>query len=623
MGPFLFGGVFRHWRLSALLACLAVAIIHQSALGAPCNGDIFTFHQKDGSELELRGYGDEFNTRFETLDGYTVVHDVRRGFFCYAKLSKDGCQLVSTGVALGRSRPSGLRKSLSIKQSASNKISNEKRLKWTSRMDYVKRWNSIKAASRQNKKTFASPPDHTTTGDLVGLTVLVDFPDEPGTMTVQQVDDFCNKVGYSENGNKGSVYDYFQNNSNKLLKYTNIVVGYYRAQKSKSYYNKNESNVLVEEVAKYIKNNPPKDLARLSTYPNGNCRAVNIYYAGDSPESDNDGLWPHAHVIDEADIGGGKKIHDYQMTNMGKYLKIGVFCHESGHLICSYPDIYDGTYKSTGGAGYFCLMDAAGSGVNPSQICAYLKYKSGWGSVTTIAGSKTMAGNKIYKSGTGDGVNVGNQFYLYQRPGVATEYYLIENRQKSGHDSDLPAAGLAIWHVDELGYRNYPNYSYNKTHNNYEVTLMQADNLWHFEKCDNSGDAQDLFYQGNTAAGYTNAFTDTSSICSKWWDGTASGLSIASVSSSGDTMTFDASGADAYTVKGKLNGQVASGVTMFLTPIPSVTGSNDTAGAVYIMTTRDRFRRLVFLRWTCQWTVHAHASLFRGFVQSATDRRFG
>jgi hypothetical protein len=33
----------------------------------------------------------------------------------------------------------------------------------------------------------------------------------------------------------------------------------------------------------------------------------------------------------------------------------------------------------------------------------------------------------------------------------ATEYFICENRQQTGRDAGLPDAGLAIWHVDELG----------------------------------------------------------------------------------------------------------------------------------------------------------------------------
>ena len=35
----------------------------------------FTFTQPDGSQLRVRGTGDQHHAIFETLDGYTVVED--------------------------------------------------------------------------------------------------------------------------------------------------------------------------------------------------------------------------------------------------------------------------------------------------------------------------------------------------------------------------------------------------------------------------------------------------------------------------------------------------------------------------------------------------------------------
>ena len=102
---------------------------------------------------------------------------------------------------------------------------------------------------------------------------------------------------------------------------------------------------------------------------------------------------------------------------------------------------------------------------------------------------------------------------------MATEYFLVENRQKSGRDANLPAAGIAIWHIDELGNNDNQSTNFNTTHANYEVTLVQADNLWHFQNDVNSGDSKDLYYLGNTAAGYTNRFTDATSPSARWWDG--------------------------------------------------------------------------------------------------------
>ena len=71
----------------------------------------------------------------------------------------------------------------------------------------------------------------------------------------------------------------------------------------------------------------------------------------------------------------------------------------------------------------------------------------------------------------------------------------------------FPASGIAIWHVDELGDRDNQSLANNSVHANYELTLVQADNLWHFQNNLNAGDSRDLYYAGNPAAGYVNQFT--------------------------------------------------------------------------------------------------------------------
>ena len=79
---------------------------------------------------------------------------------------------------------------------------------------------------------------------------------------------------------------------------------------------------------------------------------------------------------------------------------------------------------------------------------------------------------------------------------------------------------------------------YNTTHANYEVTLVQADNLWHFQNNVNAGDSRDLYYAGNTAGGYANQFTDTTAPSARWWDGSLSGLVSPTSAPARPTMTF-------------------------------------------------------------------------------------
>ncbi|HWH70636.1 MAG TPA: immunoglobulin domain-containing protein, partial [Candidatus Sulfotelmatobacter sp.] len=139
-----------------------------------------------------------------------------------------------------------------------------------------------------------------------------------------------------------------------------------------------------------------------------------------------------------------------------------------------------------------------------------------------------------------------NVFYRYPRPGVSTEYFILENRQKSGRDSGIPAAGIAIWHIDERGDKDNQNLTNNTIHANYEVTLVQADNQWHFERYVNSGDASDLYYLGNSSGQYNNQFTDQTSPNAHWWDGTNSGAHFGNFSASANTMTFTVGEGEVY-----------------------------------------------------------------------------
>ena len=79
----------------------------------------------------------------------------------------------------------------------------------------------------------------------------------------------------------------------------------------------------------------------------------------------------------------------------------------------------------------------------------------------------------------------------------------------------------------------------NSSHLNYEVTLVQADNLWHFQNYVNAGDAYDLYYQGNSAAAYTNLLDDSSTPHAHWWDGTASEMNLHDFSVAYTSMSFE------------------------------------------------------------------------------------
>lgn len=522
------------------------------------------FQQPDGTQVELWGEGDEFHAVFEHNE-YTVVFDPVRKAYVYARLSANGAELIPTRLEVGKADPeaSGLPKHLRITPESRQAKVRTRFEKWDAGMEITARWAEQKAERRQYESQIESgitplaPPNFTVTGTKVGLCLLIDFDDNPATIPQAEIINFCNGDNYTGYGNNGSVKKYFQDNSNNLLTYTNVVTAYIRMAQPKSFYNDtsqdagSQGNLLIRDALNILKALPNYATEILPAFESltvdGNNRvtACNVFYAGGNGGVWSMGLWPHSwslYEVGQQELStGGKKVFRYQITNIGSSLRIATFCHENGHMLCGYPDLYDYDYDSSGGAGNFCLMGyGGGNDANPVQFCAYLKRASGWATTVNFTEYTWLPGTLVSALGQPDF----NKFYRYQKPGTPTEYYLIENRQKAGRDAHIPGGGIAIWHIDELGNRDDQRLAYNALHQNFECTLVCADNQWHMHRdpntddTANAGDAQDLYYAGNTAPSYGGVFSDTSAPSARWWDGSMSNIELRNFSASGTVMTF-------------------------------------------------------------------------------------
>jgi len=516
----------------------------------------FRFTQPDGRQIEVWGEGDEFRAVFEHR-GYTIVWDQATKAYTYAKLSADGTELIPTRLLVGRDDPAlnGLPQHLRIAPEAAAEQARQRFERWDAGMQIRRRWQERKSrlqllrAQMDGGVAVMAPPGFTTTGTKVGLCLLIDFPDAEAIVPREDVHEFCNGDGYTGYGNNGSVKEYFYDVSGGLLTYTNVVTAYVRMERPHSFYcdiSKDageQANILIRDAIAILKAQPNYEAEILPTFESlsledeGELVACNVFYAGSNGGRWSYGLWPHSwslYDVGAQNLGNDQKIFKYQITDIGAGLEIGTFCHENGHMLCGYPDIYDYQYDSEGGAGGFCLMNSGGHGHNPVQVCAYLKYASGWADIEEVTWRKYVVASLAATLGE-PGFN---KFYRVAKPGVDTEYYLFENRQQDGRDALIPGSGIAIWHIDELGDRDNQSLVYNTAHRNYECTLMQADNLWHFQNNMNSGDEQDLYYEGNPASGYQNRFSDQTEPSAHWWDGTRSRIKAERFSASGPVMTF-------------------------------------------------------------------------------------
>ncbi|MFF0066144.1 M6 family metalloprotease domain-containing protein [Streptomyces sp. NPDC005279] len=492
-------------------------------------GENLTFTQEDGGDVELVAFGDDKYARYETMDGYTVVYDTQQGGYCYAEQygSGTGRRFSSTGVRVPEGPPENLPRHLREGQEFR-------------RNQVMDRFATMippdeRAAIRPDAMlTFGPnqgllPGDRVSEGDVRGLTILVTFPGTNTTVTREDVDDMLNSPNFSGNGNRCSVKEFFRTMSTDRLRFTNTVVGPFRMSRPRLAYANVEGLLVPEAIQAAF--DAGVDFSRFDSQGRGIVDSVCIMYAGRTEYKGD--LWPHNWVHRQA--YDGMRTELYTVTSMGRApddLSIGTYCHESGHLLCRWPDLYDyGTAEREGddftsaGMGTYCVMGAGnhlGDGRTPSPVCVYLRRLVGWcGQDVDIA----RADNYVAKHGDYDTA------LIYQHPQRAdTEYFLVENRSRDDFDVNLTASGLAVYHCDIDGSNEFQQ---GTSAHHYQCALMQADGHLDLETNANQGDGGDLY--GPTEG---TALSHSSRPASLWWDGSESGLTISQVSGPGAVITF-------------------------------------------------------------------------------------
>jgi len=502
------------------LLCLALATvcIADRLVAAPMYGTPWTLKQPGGGTVDVRIWGDEYYQVVESLDGFTLMRDPVTSVIVYAKLSPDGNELVSTGVRVGTRSPAtlGLSPHVRIDPGVAEAQAAQMR---------------AQAFPTVSNLTYGTMPPQAppSTGNVKGLVLLADFSDMNASIAQSEVVNFCNQVGYSSNGNNGSVHDYFNEVSNGVLNYTlDVNASYHRASQPFSYYDDCSVTWLqrAEELITEILNQMEADGFDFSGYDangDGDIDAINLFYAGSTGCGWAKGMWPGAGSLNTPIALDGKTARRYQITGMGASLGIGTFCHENGHMICFFPDLYDYDGDSAGVGNYDIMCVSGGdNNHNPLEPSAWCKIKAGWESVTALTTTAT---------GIALPVSSGNTCYKWAKN--ATEYYLIENRQASDRDATISDTGLALWLVDE-GPKGDHSWQQRLPNKHYLVTLVQADGDWDLEANNNSGDSGDLY-----AAPTEKSATDCTTPNTHWWDGTNSGLALTNISTSSANMTFD------------------------------------------------------------------------------------
>ncbi len=557
-------------QILGFVPALIVLVWATAAQAVPARPRAATVSQPDGSHVTVFARGDEHSHWYQDGAGYLVTRSKSTRFWVYA-LQSDG-KIQPTELVVGRDAPQGIPKV----DSAARPVTAS-----------AKRARALSASMRQGAQAFGA------SGTMRNLVLLVNFTDKTITKTRQQFDDLCNLSGYSTDGARGSIRDYYLEVSYGALTMDSVVVEAVTLDHDYAYYGQNdtwEDDLLPASMVRDALVKVEErgfDFRSVDGNGDGYVDAVTVIHAGVGEEigTDPDTIWSHKSELGNPLTFDGVIIQTYctvpaDRDSSGGITRIGVICHELGHVL-GLPDLYDRDYSSQG-AGCYCLMASGswngGDGQQPAHLSAWCKIALNWvvPSVISQVGMYTVGQAETYATA-----------FKIQGAFSANEYFLMENRQGQGFDQSLPGLqrGVLIWHVDDAQADND-----DETH--FKVGLVEAgpsgQPVQHLLDPNSAcGGDEDYFRQGNVTA--FSSKTDPAAV--SYYDEIPLGFGIRKVSATGQTMTFEVYVVDPLSIYGYIRSSDGTG-------IDGVLVTEDADGG-WDMTDTDGFYRLpVRLGWS-------------------------
>jgi len=471
-----------------VLGLMLSVVAEYAALAVPAAPITHRLRQPDGTTLQARLRGDEWNHWYETLQGVPLVRD------------RAGRWVAGPRPALKPPRP--------FRRPAGMKPIRTKA-------------PGIRAAVENAVPVLCINYSDTTTTYTPALVQASLFGDIGNTM----------RTYYSQ-----ASYDLFSVNAG-----VPGAGGWYTAANPHGTYQYDAGSLLREAVQQA--DAAGFDFSQYDNDGDGYVDAVALVHQGSGTETGGDDgteIWSHSSGISPPEpTNDGVQVAAYitmperfPLSWGGQQSTVGVFCHEYGHAL-GLPDFYDYGGDSAGLGGWSLMAGGSWNGGvlpgdTPAGLDAWSRVYEGW--VTPIAPTDDVIGASVPQVNTNP--------VIYKLPVHATageqEYFLVENRQQVGFDLYIPGNGLCIYHCDDNVYGNdnqwYPGLD---PTNHYQVALEQADGLWDMEYYNNSGDGADPY------SGATAIFDPTSTPDSEPYGGPPAYVAVRNISNSGATMTAD------------------------------------------------------------------------------------
>ncbi|MDR0733349.1 MAG: M6 family metalloprotease domain-containing protein [Dysgonamonadaceae bacterium] len=516
-----------------------------NVVAAPANPGLIKLRQPSGEEISVYLRGDEKVHWMESPDGYSLMYDDNKRIVF--AVTDDAGNMTPSSIVY---RDASLRASVGNEETENI----PKNLRYSaSQVELLKSvWNITQSATERAASKV-------TTGIIRAICPLVQFPDASFQHTREEFDMLMNQSGYTAGGAKGSVRDFYYENSYGNMLLLVDVVGPYTARHELSYYGKNDPRTnshistahmieLAGEVADYVFKRLEITPADYDNDNDGYIDAFHFIYAGYGEESsavDND-IWAHALTdFTPPFVFSNKRLDRYSCSSElrgstgADIAHIGIVCHEMGHIF-GLPDFYDTDYEKTGGnylgTGDWDLMGGGSwngvekqDGSSPAHFNMHSKIQLGWVKPVLLNSAIDIVDMPCSEEKP--------VAYIYNtiRDG---ECYVFENRQKKGFDAALPGSGLLIYHVDWVdGYNDFKTVNTGHPQKMYPVC---ASSVYQFPYNSptsygkiNSAGCPFPGTSGNTS------FTTETTPAAFIWDGSKTGLSITEIKETNGLISFN------------------------------------------------------------------------------------
>lgn len=430
---------------------VALLLLPAVASARPAYPGVLKATNPDGTEIEIRRFGDENFSYVTDKEGLRLLECDEKGF--WTPMIRDGETLLNTEGTINRLREQGN----------------------TDRARYAASNRQFAASLTDDGRT--SFPTHAE--NVHSLVVLLNFSDTKFTTpnAVQVFSDMLNKPGFNEYNAQGSVRDYFEKVSDgQFTPIFDVYPEIVELPRSSAYYNGSGSNSSLpygqtehrytnwHEAIIYAVKTIDVDFSQYDFDEDGIVDTIYFFYAGYgmADTSLKTVVWPHQsdfkyYMKEEENTFDGKKLGPYACSNelnggVHHQLKdgiidgIGAFCHEFSHVL-GLPDLYDTTGLNTNTPDTWSIMDAGTYNEDstlPPLYSAYEKWVCKWLEYEVPENGKTYEMQSMHKESRGIRIPI----YHVNGKELPNEYYVIECRSNEGYDAGLNDEGLLFWHIN-------------------------------------------------------------------------------------------------------------------------------------------------------------------------------